>query len=403
VTVVLGLRPFTAKAEILPEQVIGRGLRLLSDIGPERTQTLEVLGTKKLLDFLREELEREGVGVGVSKGDPAQPITIQALKNRAAYDIAIPLTKPRLTHRPERLKGLDVSALGAIFEQDELASVYRDMLRMEFATTKTEVHTEDLAAAALPEAQELLGSITSKTIQRARLSAAFAEIYPLVRSYVEQRCFGKNVGLDKDSVRSHLRRTDVQDAIAKYLARELATRAVVARDLEFENATFRLSETKAFSWRRNLEPAPLVCKRTVFNYVATYNKYERRFAEFLDRAKDVARFASLGTTEQGESGSQFRVDYLKPSGAIGFYHPDWVVVQETADGEVNWIIETKGRVWEDTKAKDEAIGDWCARISERTGQTWRFERVNQTVFDRSTYLTLSSLLAAVAAERERLA
>jgi type III restriction/modification enzyme restriction subunit len=45
VSVVLGLRPFTAKAEILPEQVIGRGLRLMLGIGADRTQTLEVLGT----------------------------------------------------------------------------------------------------------------------------------------------------------------------------------------------------------------------------------------------------------------------------------------------------------------------------------------------------------------------
>ena len=55
----------------------------------------------------------------------------------------------------------------------------------------------------------------------------------------------------------------------------------------------------------------------MFNYVATYNDFERRFAGFLDRAEDVLRFSSLGTTEQGESGTQFRVDYLKPSGAIG--------------------------------------------------------------------------------------
>jgi type III restriction enzyme len=54
VSVVLGLRPFTAKAEILPEQVIGRGLRLMTGIGPERIQTLEVLGTRKLLNVLRE-------------------------------------------------------------------------------------------------------------------------------------------------------------------------------------------------------------------------------------------------------------------------------------------------------------------------------------------------------------
>jgi type III restriction enzyme len=124
-----------------------------------------------------------------------------------------------------------------------------------------------------------------------------------------------------------------------------------------------------------------VANRTIFNYVATYNDFERRFAQFLDRASDVVRFASLGTTEQGESGTQFRVDYLKPSGAIGFYHPDWVVVQRAGREEVNWIIETKGHVWEGTTAKDEAIHDWCERISDNTGRTWRYSRVNQTVFD----------------------
>lgn len=53
-------------------------------------------------------------------------------------------------------------------------------------------------------------------------------------------------------------------------------------------------------------------------------------------------FASLGATAQGESSTQFRVDYLRPSGAIGFYHPDWVVVQKTEAGEVNWIIGDQG-------------------------------------------------------------
>jgi hypothetical protein len=82
---------------------------------------------------------------------------------------------------------------------------------------------------------------------------------------------------------------------------------------------------------------PLAADRTIFNYVATYNDFERRFAAFLDKkASDVLRFAALGTTEQGESGTQFRVDYLKPSGAIGFYHPDWVVVQKSGKSEVNW-------------------------------------------------------------------
>ena len=156
---------------------------------------------------------------------------------------------------------------------------------------------------------------------------------------------------------------------------------------EFANADFKLSDTKHFSWRRNLPP--LLAERTVFNYVATYNDFERRFAQFLDTAPDVVRFASLGTTEQGDSSTQFRVDYLKPSGAIGFYHPDWVVVQKTRQGEVSWIIETKGRVWEGTEAKDAAIHDWCARVTEQIGQDWQYARVNQSDFEARTPQTLA--------------
>ena len=127
--------------------------------------------------------------------------------------------------------------------------------------------------------------------------------------------------------------------------------------------------------------------------MATYNDFERRFAQFLDtEASDVVRFAALGTTEQGESGTQFRVDYLKPSGAIGFYHPDWVVVQQTKAGEVNWIIETKGRVWEGTGAKDAAMRDWCDRITDETGVPWRYCRVDQTRFQAVKASSLGELV-----------
>ena len=109
----------------------------------------------------------------------------------------------------------------------------------------------------------------------------------------------------------------------------------------------------------------------------------------------MLRFAALGTTEQGESGTQFRVDYLKPSGAIGLYHPDWVVVQKAKRGKVNWIIETKGRVWEGTTAKDDAIREWCERISEETGAMWRYLRVNQTNFESRKPTALSHLADVV--------
>jgi type III restriction enzyme len=126
--------------------------------------------------------------------------------------------------------------------------------------------------------------------------------------------------------------------------------------------------------------------------VATYNNFERKFAEFLDKAPDVLRFASLGTTEQGESGTQFRVDYLKSSGAIGFYHPDWVVVQKNEKIPVNWIIETKGRIWEGTEAKDMAMNQWCERITGQTGKIWKFFRINQRGFETIEPKTLMEIV-----------
>lgn len=393
VTVVLGLRPFTAKAEILPEQVIGRGLRLMDKlkIGPERTQTLEVLGTHKLLDLLRTQLEAEGVGVASTRTDPPPPVIIEPVRERLAFDITIPITKPSLEHNIRKLSELNVKTLDAIYDQVDLAEPFRLKLKLEFATTETEVHHADIAAGQLPAAFELLASITNKVIDLAKLPNRFAELYPAVRDYVATRCFDKKVDLDDELVRSNLARLELQEGIAKYFARKIAGLTVERRAIEFDQANYRLSDTKPFSWRRNLPP--LEASKTVFNYVATYNDFERRFAEFLDnRATDVLRFAALGTTEQGESGTQFRVDYLKSSGAIGFYHPDWVVVQKVNDDEVNWIIETKGRVWEGTAAKDEAMTTWCERVTTATGAEWRYRRVNQIEFESSSADSLGGLL-----------
>ena len=403
VTVVLGLRPFTAQAEILPEQVIGRGLRLMTQVGPDRTQTLEVLGTRNLLNVLREQLEAEGVGVASTTTNPPSPIIIEPVKERLRYDIAIPITKPSLEHDFRKLSDLRVQTLEPIFDQEEIDERFRIRLKLEFATTETEVHQEEIAGGLLPT-QELLADITNLVAGKTGLTNRFAELYPLIRDYVKGQCFGRPIELDDEGPRSHLARIDIKEGIAKYLTRKIAELTIEHRKLEFARQDFRLSETKPFSWRRNLPP--MEAKKTVFNYVATYNDFERRFAEFLNRARDVRRFAALGTTEQGNSGTSFRVDYLKASGAIGFYYPDWVAVQKDSEGEeVNWIIETKGRVWEGTEQKDAAMQEWCRRVTEATGVPWNFIRVNQTDF-RTGFATLRQLVfkvigSAMFLERDR--
>ena len=391
VSVVLGLRPFTAKAEILPEQVIGRGLRLMGGAIPDRTQSLEVLGTPNLIDFLRRQLEADGVGFGVEKKGPPDPIMIEPVREKLLYDIALPVSKPRLIRNVKKLDEVDPLALDPVWAEASLAEEIKIRLRMTFGPTDSEIHAEDVLTKVFPGATNLLESITRLVVVRTSLTGAFAQAYPIVKTYVRDRCFGRTVDLDQPGVQSHLQDPIVREAIAEYLGKAIGRATVEEGELELAKDDRKLSATKPFSWRRDL-PA-LQAKHTVFNFVATYNKFERRFAEFLDTASDVLRFASLGTTEQGDSGAQFRVDYLKESGAIGFYHPDFVAVQTTAlEGEVTWILETKGRVWVGTEAKDKAMADWCERVTRQTGRPWRFARVNQVDFDRLKPKKLSEIV-----------
>ena len=59
VTVIVGLRPYTSKANILPEQTIGRGLRLMfADHATTYIERVDVIGNTAFLKFV-EQLERD--------------------------------------------------------------------------------------------------------------------------------------------------------------------------------------------------------------------------------------------------------------------------------------------------------------------------------------------------------
>ena len=197
VTVVLGLRPFTAKAEILPEQVIGRGLRLMIQVSsgphPNTRSARHAQAAGCPSDPARSRRRR----CRQRKTDPPLPVNIYPVQERQTYDIAIPLTKPSLEHDIRKLSALRVDALDAIYKQEDLELQFREKLKLEFVTTQTEVHEADVTGGELAPTSELLASVTNKTIAQAKLPTRFAELYPLVRGYVASRCFGKSVDLEE--------------------------------------------------------------------------------------------------------------------------------------------------------------------------------------------------------------
>ena len=344
---------------------------------------------RNLLNGLREQLEAEGISVASTNTNPSPPIIIEPVKERRKYDIAIPIAKPCLTYDRRKLLNLDVRLFEPMFEIDER---FRIKPTPEFAAAETETRQCN-SANGLRRTEELLPAIANLVVAKAELPDRFAELYPVIRGYIGNRCFGRKIELDDNNLRSHLARPEIKESIAKYLARKIAELTIKRRGVEFEKQDFKLFETKPFGWRRNLPP--LEAEKTVFNFVAACNDFEREFAEFLDNAGDILRFAALGTTEQGASGASLRVDYLKPSGAIGLYCPGWVAVQRELDGEIiNWAIETKGRVGEGIDEKDAAMWEWCRRVGTVRGDEWKYFRVNQFDFQPG-YATFRKLLVTL--------
>lgn len=372
VTVSLGLRPFTSKAQILPEQAVGRGLRLITGISPDHTQTLEVMGTQAFEEFVRE-LEKEGVGINTVKTPPPLPVTIAPEKSRLKYDIEIPQTELRYTRNYKKLSEFDPLKVPSLYTSDKLAEDRKILLKMEFATTGTEVHFAAVTPM-LPQGRELLSYITNEVMKRAKLVSCFNELYPLIERYILKKCF--EVGIsnpENERLRQHLNNITIQEAIIDLLAKELGKLTAESKEEVIKTSSLKLSQIEPFTWRRK----HLRCEKTVFNFIAVYNDFEAEFAEFLDRCPDIDRFAALAQI--------FKIDYLSSKGAIRFYYPDFVAVQRKNGEETYWIIETKGREYEDVSRKDAAIKKWCKDVSRQTKLTWQYLKVYQSHFDSIKY------------------
>jgi type III restriction enzyme len=261
-------------------------------------------------------------------------------------------------------------------------------LRMEFATTETEVGMATIDVGPyLPTGGELVSQITSRVIKETRLiSSDFSQLYPIVKKYLENKCFGKQVDIENRKVRTALRSETTQKAISSILSKAFGQAVVVKNPIRLKSSPISLADTPSFVWRRKY----LKCKKTIFNYVATFNDFESSFAQFLDDSDDIEKFAALAETFTG-----FKIDYLSTRGAIRFYYPDFVAVQITPKGVTNWIIETKGREYEDTDKKDAAIVKWCEDISKTLNQDWRAIKISQQLFEKRQYHSFEDLVKAV--------
>jgi len=389
VSIILGLRPFTSKANILPEQSIGRGLRLMKNLGPDYTQILEIIGTDKFEEFVKQ-LEVEGVGVGVTRTTPNIGTWVTPIKSRMQYNFEIPVLSASFSRQMDGIKTFNPSKLNPIGEIDENGNFKDIQVSLITATTDTTVGTKQIVIEddEYISIQELLFSLTDKIIKEGKFSCKFNDLLRITKMYVKNVAFKREVDLNSLAVRRTLANSKVSDGIMLLISRALGAHIKVKRKVKITSYPISLMELDGFYWKRD----HVSLKKTVFNYTPVYNELEKGFAKFLEQASDITKFAALAETY-----TKFSVTYLNKKGSQGLYYPDFIAEQKTDDeNAINWIVETKGYEDENVQYKDAETIHWCKKTSEYTGQQWKYLKVPDKFFKGLKVMPTSMKLFAVA-------
>ena len=378
VTTIVGLRAYSAKSNILPEQTLGRGLRKMYPGGVE--EYVSVVGTDAFMEFVESiknegvEFERKPMGEGTG---PKTPLMIEVdteneRKNLDALDIALPRLTPRVYREYKNLSDLDESAMGhekvlyqEFTEEEQREIVFKDV------TTGAVTHTTILDTAGVADYRSVLGYFAHTIMKDLRLVSGYDVLYGKVKSFVRSELYGREVELEAPNTMRNLSELASTRTILESFKKAINALTVREKgDAEIRDH-IKLRETRPFVVK---EQGYVVSKKSVFNRTIGDSRLELEFASFLEDCADVESYA------KNYLAVGFKLDYVKADGDISNYYPDFVV--KLTGGEI-WLVETKGREDLNDPGKWERLQQWCSDASRLdSGRQYRALFVREEDWER---------------------
>ncbi len=389
VVAMVGLRPFKAKSQILPEQALGRGLRPMFR-GEHVTEKVSVVGTDAFMDFVEAirsqgvELELTPMGWG-TKGKSPLVVEVDSdnpKKNIPELDIELPLLQPRVYREYKVLDELDCDRLPKPslplkqFSPDEQRQiVFRDI------DTGDVSHMTVLDTTIAPSHQAAVGFFARTVMRDLRLVGGFDILFGKVKQFIERNLFAQPVDMDNLNVLRNLSEPGVTSRILETFKTAINNLTVRDRGTTRIEDSIKLSKSRPMvvSDQSFVQP-----KRSVFNRVVADNHFELEFAAFLDCCDDIVSFA------KNAENVRFKIEYQTATKGIANYLPDFVV-KETPTSI--WIIETKGREDVEDPHKWERLCQWCEDATTQSGDTtYKPLFVRQEDWERYTPKTFKALV-----------
>jgi type III restriction enzyme len=359
VSTIVGLRAYSAKSNILPEQTLGRGLRKMYPGDIE--EYVSVVGTDAFMDFVESiqaegvTLERKPMGEG---SKPKTPLVVEIdneneKKDLEALDIEIPIMTPRVYREYKNLSDLDVSNLGnkrvgyrQFSEEEQREIVFKDI------TTGAITHTTVLDTVGVADYQSVIGYFAQTIMKDLRLVSGYDVLYGKVKAFVQAYLFEQPVDLENPNTLRNLSELEATRTLIETLKKGVNALTIQEKgDAEIRD-TIKLRQTRPFVIK---DQGYLVPKKSVFNRIIGDSHLELLFARFLEDCPDVISYA------KNYLAVHFKLDYVNADGDISNYYPDFFV--KTSPKEV-YIVETKGQEDLDVPLKMRRLRQWCEDINQ---------------------------------------
>lgn len=379
VTTIVPLRPYTSKANILPEQTLGRGLRRMTPPG-QAAELVTVVEHPAFVSLYQQELEQQGLFIETMDVEHVPKTTVTIYpdtenKDCPALDIVIPSVSAGFSRKPV-LEGLTLEDVRKQFARYQPLPVgEKRSERIEY--TERHLITDEIVMRMeirLPLLQNGIGAVSffrEELEMACGLRGTHAVLAPLIETFLTEMLFVQKLTLFDDRLVSRLSDPDVRNYVQAVFVPLIRQRTTTKEERRPEGATRSVTSWKPFQVTHSQEHPAIPAARTAFNLVPCNRGLEVGMAQFLERAPDAAAFAK-------NAGPQaLRVDYSTQHGQIAFYTPDFMV---RLVGGTHLLVETKGRVDRDVPVKARAAVAWCKAAS--TGKAkWNYLYVPQETFE----------------------
>lgn len=361
VTTIVGLRPYSAKSNILPEQTLGRGLRRMYKNTNDVAEYVSVVGTDAFMDFV-DSIKNEGVDIEKKKmgegTEPKAPLVIEVdnenvKKDIEKLDIQIPILTPRIYREYKNISQLNASEfkhkkikLKNFSEKEKREIIFKDI------TSGEVTHITELDSSFIPSYQSVVGYFSQIIMKELRLVSGYDILYGKVKEFIINYLFSEKIDLEDLNNLRNLSELEASRTIIETFKKEINELTVMDKGETEIRDYIKISKSRPFVIK---EQGYIIPKKSVFNKIVGDSHFELQFANFLEECDDIISYS------KNYFAVHFKIDYKDADGNIRDYYPDFFV--KLSEKEM-YIVETKGREDLDDVEKIKRLKQWCDDINE---------------------------------------